>query len=163
MSNSVKSYANAEVSLHPKPLSQISSIHSTWSYTLTGDSLVCDVSYDMFTSKDPTATLGGDYHDYEVMVWLAQLGGAAPIADHYNPDGTATVTAGNVPLAGDSWNLYSGTNKQTGTKVFSFIAVSQVNDFKGDLMDFFHYLEKSQGLPSSQNLVYVAAGMEPFT
>ena len=62
--NSVKSYANAVVSLTPTPLSRIKSIPSTWTYTQTGSNVVADISYDMFTSSS-----AGGAHEFEVMIW----------------------------------------------------------------------------------------------
>jgi xyloglucan-specific endo-beta-1,4-glucanase len=41
----------------------------------TGSDIVADVSYDIFTSS----TSGGA-SEYEIMVWLAALGGAGPIS-----------------------------------------------------------------------------------
>lgn len=64
--NSVKSYANAVVSLTPTPLSRIESIPSTWTYTQTGSNVVADISYDMFTSSS-----AGGAHEFEVMIWYA--------------------------------------------------------------------------------------------
>ena len=71
----VKSYPNAVVSLDSKPLSQISSMQSSWSWSYTGSSIVADVSYDMFTSSS-----AGGSNEYEIMIWLAALGGAGPIS-----------------------------------------------------------------------------------
>ena len=65
--DSVKSYANAVVSLTPTPLSRIKSIPSTWKYTQTGSNVVADISYDMFTSSS-----AGGAHEFEVMIWYAQ-------------------------------------------------------------------------------------------
>ena len=47
--------------------------------------------------------------------------------------------------------------------VYSFIASSTVNDFSGDMMDFFDYLVSSQGYDDSQYLISAGAGTEPFT
>jgi xyloglucan-specific endo-beta-1,4-glucanase len=70
--NDVKSYANAVYNGYTKSkLSDISSIPSKWDWSYTGDSIVADVSYDLFTSS----TADGS-NEYEIMVWLAALGGA---------------------------------------------------------------------------------------
>jgi hypothetical protein len=70
--NDVKSYANAVYNGYTATqLSGISSIPSKWEWSYTGDSLVADVSYDLFTSSS-----AGGSNEYEIMVWLAALGGA---------------------------------------------------------------------------------------
>lgn len=47
--------------------------------------------------------------------------------------------------------------------VFSFVATSTVNDFSGDMKDFFDYLAESQNYDESQYLLSAGAGTEPFT
>ncbi|KAF2642088.1 endoglucanase A precursor [Massarina eburnea CBS 473.64] len=145
----VKSYANVVTSITQKALSSISKLTSVWTYTSTGTDLVADVAYDLFTSS----TASGDA-EYEVMIWLAALGGAGPISSTGSP--IATVT-----LAGKSWKLYYGLNGSM--KVYSFVASSQVTSFSGNLMDFFNYLISDQGLSSSQILTSAGAGTEPFS
>jgi xyloglucan-specific endo-beta-1,4-glucanase len=88
------------------------------------------------------------------MIWLSALGGAGPISATGSP--VATVT-----LAGTSWKLYNGKNGQMN--VFSFVATSDVKNFKGDLMVFANYLMSKQGMPKSQILQSVGAGTEPFS
>ncbi|KAF2120139.1 endoglucanase A precursor [Lophiotrema nucula] len=148
-SSSVKSFANIVTTITQKSLSSITSLASTWKYSYTGTSIVADVAYDIFTSSTASGSA-----EYEVMIWLAALGGAGPISATGSPVATPT-------LAGTSWKLYKGTNGQM--TVFSFVASSQVTSFSGDLMDFFKYLETNQGLSSSQVLQSVGAGTEPFT
>jgi len=148
-SNSVKSYASAAVDMTSKKLSAISSIPSTWKWSYTGSNIVADVSYDMFTS----ATSGGS-NAYEIMVWLAALGGAGPISSTGSAVATATID-------GVSFKLYSGPNG--ATTVYSFVATSEVTSFSGDLLSFFKYLESNKGFSSSQYLKSIGAGSEAFT
>lgn len=164
----VKSYPNAVVSIDSKQLSEYSSMQSSWSWSYTGSDIVADVSYDMFTSSS-----AGGSNEYEIMIWLGALGGAGPISSEpfvdilgcvstnvhhlgtYGADGSATPVA-TPTVAGTSWKLYKGPNGST--TVFSFLADSQVNDFSGDIMDFFDYLTSNEGLPDSQYLISVGAG-----
>lgn len=88
------------------------------------------------------------------MIWLAALGGAGPISS----TGSAIAT---VSVGGVSFKLYKGPNGST--TVYSFVAVSQATSFSADLKDFFTYLIKSQGFPSSQYLLSIGAGTEPFS
>ncbi|KAK7542002.1 endoglucanase A precursor [Phyllosticta citribraziliensis] len=149
-SSSVKSYANAALSFTAKQLSSISSIPTTmkYSYTYSGTP-VADVAYDLFTSSSAS----GD-SEYEIMIWLAALGGAGPISS--TGSAVATTTIGGV-----SFKLYSGPNGST--TVYSFVADSETTEFSADLMDFFSYLEQNQGFSTSQYLTTVQAGTEPFT
>ena len=111
---------------------------------------MADVSYDMFTSS----TSGGS-SDYEIMVWLAAIGGAGPISS------TGSPVATGISIDGVTFSLYSGYNGST--RVFSFVAASETYYFSGDILNFFKYLESNQGLSSSQYLTSIGAGTEPFT
>lgn len=115
----------------------------------TGSDIVADVAYDLFTSS----SADGD-EEYEIMIWLAALGGAGPISSTGSAIATPTV-------GGQSWSLYSGPNGQM--TVFSFVASSTTEDFSADLNDFLKYLQEEQGMPSSQYLTHVQAGTEPFS
>lgn len=145
----VKSYANAVTKISQKALSSIKSLPSTWIWSYAGSDIVANVSYDLFTSSTATGSA-----EYEIMIWLAALGGAGPISSTGSP--IATVT-----LAGNSFKLYNGKNGQMN--VFSFVAVNQIKSFKGDLMEFANYLTNHQGLPKSQILLSAGAGTEPFS
>ena len=116
----------------------------------SGTSLVADVSYDAFLSSSAT---GSD--DYEVMVWLAALGGAGPIS------ATGKPVASNVAIGSNTFNLYAGPNGQMTT--FSFVATSTINNFSGDFKSFLTYLVQHQGVSNSQYLLSLGAGTEPFT
>jgi xyloglucan-specific endo-beta-1,4-glucanase len=145
----VKSYANVVTKISQKALSSVKSLPSTWSWTYTGSSLIANVAYDLFTSSTATGSA-----EYEIMIWLSALGGAGPISATGSP--IATVT-----LAGTSWKLYNGKNGQMN--VYSFVATSEVKNFKGDLIEFVTYLTGKQGMPKSQILQSVGAGTEPFS
>lgn len=103
----------------------------------------------MFTSSSATGT-----NQFEIMVWLAALGGAGPISSTGSP--VATTTINDV-----SFELYSGPNGDT--TVYSFVAVDEATDFSGDLLDFFTYLVDNEGFSTSQFITTLEAGTEPFT
>jgi len=69
--NDVKSYSNAVYNFTKSQLSDVTSMQSTFDWSYTGDSVVADVSYDLFTSSTVDGT-----EEYEIMIWLAALGGA---------------------------------------------------------------------------------------
>lgn len=125
-------------------------VQNTNIYTsYSGDSIVADVSYDAFISSSDSTSAA---HNYEVMIWLAALGGAEPI-------GYGTPVA-SPTIDGVTWNLYEGPNTWT---VFSFVATSEVTDFSGDVMNFFNYLIDNFGVPSDYYLQVIQAGTEAFT
>ncbi|KAI1163082.1 family 12 glycosyl hydrolase [Nemania serpens] len=144
----VKSYANVVVQTAAKKISAIGSIPSTWKYSYTGKNMVANVAYDLFTSSSASGS-----SEYEVMVWLAALGGAGPISSTGSPVATPNI-------AGVSWKLYEGYNGNM--HVFSFVASSQVTNFSGDLKAFLSYLTSNRGMSTSQYVTSLGAGTEPF-
>jgi xyloglucan-specific endo-beta-1,4-glucanase len=92
--------------------------------------------------------------EYEIMVWLAALGGAGPISSTGSTIATPTIN-------GVTWKLYYGLNGSM--YVYSFVAESEVTSFSGDMLQFFKYLEENEGVSSSLYLIDVQAGTEPFT
>lgn len=118
-------------------------------HSYTGSNIIADVAYDLFSSSTASGS-----QEYEVMVWLAALGGAGPIS----ATGSAIAT---TTISGISWKLYYGLNGST--KVYSFVASSSATSFSGDLKLFLTYLVNNQKYPASQYLLSVQAGTEPFT
>ncbi|KAF4144924.1 Glycosyl hydrolase family 12 [Phytophthora infestans] len=145
----VKSYANAALEFEPVPLTEVKSIPSTMSYKVKySGKVVADVAYDLFTSS----TAKGE-KEFEIMICLAAIGGAGPISSFGKALATTTI-------AGTEWSVYSGPNGQM--MVYSFVASKQVENFEGDLMEFFNYLVKSHSFKTSQYLIKVECGTEPF-
>jgi xyloglucan-specific endo-beta-1,4-glucanase len=103
----------------------------------------------MFTSSTASGS-----NEYEIMIWLAAIGGAGPISS--NGSTVATPTIGGV-----SFKLYSGQNG--AMTVYSFVAANETTSFSGDLKAFYTYLGSSFSFPSSQYLLSIGAGSEPFT
>ncbi|KAK5717401.1 hypothetical protein LTR15_009295 [Elasticomyces elasticus] len=155
--NDVKSYANVILDFTPTQLSSISSLMSSWDWSYTGDSIVADVSYDLFTNSMASTTS----EEYEIMIWLGRLGTAGPIASAYDASGNPVAVA-STTVAGDTFDLYKGTNGvQTAT--YSFVATENITSFSGDVNEFLTYLVDSQSFDSSQYLVSIGAGTEAFT
>lgn len=95
-----------------------------------------------------------DSEEYEIMVWLAALGGAGPISSTGSAIATTTIN-------GVTWKLYSGPNGSM--TVYSFVAESTTTSFSGDMKEFFNYLTENEGVSTSLYLISVQAGTEPFT
>lgn len=53
-------------------------MQSTFDWTYSGSGITADVSYDLFTSSTASGS-----NEYEIMIWLAALGGAGPISSTY--------------------------------------------------------------------------------
>ncbi|KAG2219985.1 hypothetical protein INT45_001884 [Circinella minor] len=144
---SVKSYANAEYVFDPVQLSGFSSTPFTWNwkYTGGGDPFVCNVSFDIWTASSES----GDY-EYEIMIWLAAMGGAGRLGDE----------VGKFIYGGIEWSLHEGSN---GVQpVYSFIAGSKVEKMDSDAFLFLSHLVEKGYLSNDQYLRSVQAGTEPF-
>lgn len=115
----------------------------------TGDNLVADVSYDLWLAPSASAP-----DQYEIMVWLASLGGAGPISSTGSPIATPTIN-------GVTWKLFKGPNGDT--TVFSFVAPSNIQNWSGDMKQFFNYLTSGQGVSANSVITHLQAGTEPFT
>lgn len=151
----MKSYANAVVGFEHRPLSAVSTIPSTWKWTYTGDqNLIADVAYDMFTADALTSDL-----KIEVMVWLAQIGGAGPISYTYGADGRPTPWQ-KVNIGGKDWDVFKGPNNQL--TVYSFLPPQEIREYQGDMKEFFSWLISLGEIPDWQILRSVGAGTEPF-
>jgi hypothetical protein len=121
-------------------ISSIPSMQTSVSWSYSTQDLRANVAYDVFTATDPNhANSSGDY---ELMIWLARLGGVYPIGK----------STGTVTVAGRSWDLWVGMNGQM--RVYSFVAASPVTTFSAALKLFFNYLQTTQNYPASkQNLI----------
>ena len=113
--------------------------------------MVCDVAYDMFLGWNPTGS-----NSYEIMVWLAEIGGAGPISS------TGYTPSASMNIGGLNWNLFIGPNGDT--TVYSFVVSGDYDTtFSGDLYPFIQYLEQHEGLSNSLYLQSCTGGTEPFT
>lgn len=108
------------------------------------------MAFDTFLSSSCSSTTD----EYEIMIWLAALGGAGPIS-------STGSTIATPPIAGYTWSLYYGLNGST--KVYSFVAPSEITSFDANIMLFYDYLISYQGVSSSSCLITFEAGTEPFT
>lgn len=115
----------------------------------TGTDIDSDVAYDLWL-----ATTKGGSNAYEIMVWLGVYGGAGPIST------TGTTPIATIDIAGHSWDLFSGPNG--ATTVYSFVASETLNDFSGDLNEFFTYLVSDLGVSDEMWITSLQAGTEPF-
>lgn len=127
---------------------------STWSWSYSGTGIIADVAYDLFTSSSATGS-----EEFEIMIWLAAIGGAGPISSTYNAAGNATPI-GSTTIGGVAFDLYKGPNGSM--TVYSFVAGSEVKSFEADIVKFFDYLVSSESFDERQYLISAGAGTEPF-
>lgn len=111
---------------------------------------MANVAYDMMT--EPYGTNGPKY---EIMIWLASIGGAGPISKTSDPLRT-------VQISGTYFDLYEGFPK--GLITYSFVPVKggYLQEFQGNLFPFLLYLKQHNLLPGDAKLATIGAGTEPF-
>ncbi|CAE6421708.1 unnamed protein product [Rhizoctonia solani] len=148
----VKSYANVALQKGlNKKVNAIKSIPTSWQWTYSAASggLVADVAYDLWLSNVPNSGTASKDSTVEIMIWLSNR--------RAGPAGSQIATAN---VGGVNWKLFKGT---VGTwTVYSFVAPSELTNFKTDLKPFFTYLGSAQKLNLNQYLVALQAGTEPF-
>lgn len=150
----VKSYVNAGKQFATGlKISNIKSMPTAiqWNYDQTTN-VRANVAYDVFTAQDPNHDKSSG--DYELMVWLARIGGVYPIGSKI----------ASVNVAGYGWDLYYGLNGSM--KVYSFLPANGAwySSFNADVKAFYNYLSSNQGFPAStQNLIVFQQGTEAFT
>ena len=121
-------------------------------HSYTGSNVVGDISYDIYFGNAATGQAS-----YEVMIWLATVGGAFPLS--YSNEAIATLT-----IAGTGFQLYKGPHGGNGAStIFTFVADTVQSSYSGDMLAFFDYLVETQGVSSDLFLQSVGAGMEAFT
>lgn len=132
----------------PAELSNISSIPSTWKYTLVssvGDGY--DVAYDLWVYDNSSAT----GTPTEVMIWTNAS---------FGQDGT---DVGTFSAGGLSFTLYQtlpADYSWTNHPVYSFVSTTQVSSVGFDLHAFLWHLVDAGYISSSDYLTSVDAGIE---
>ncbi|KAF7561223.1 hypothetical protein G7046_g2925 [Stylonectria norvegica] len=151
--DSVKSYAHSgRVLVSKKLITSIVSIPTVASWSYKGSNIRADVAYDLFTAANKEHSL--IYGDYELMIWLARIGGVYPIGP----------SQGIVTIGGQTWELFKGLNTKRNMTVFTYVATTQRTSWNSDIKPFFNHMASAHGYPaSSQYLLTLEFGTEPFT
>ncbi|KAF9240036.1 glycoside hydrolase family 12 protein [Melanogaster broomeanus] len=155
--NGVNSFSNIQLNAGiNRQLSAISSmpVQTTWDWSQASDgTVVANVAYDLMISDTP----GGAYL-VETMIWLANFN-AGPVSSVYSSSGQPVPIESDLSIAGDTWNLYSGSNG--ANQVYSFLLTSGIiTSFSADVYPFLSHLVETHGLDSSQYLTAAQAGTE---
>jgi hypothetical protein len=137
----------------PKQVSAITSVPTSWQFTVPTSGVKYDVSYDIWANQaggNPTAP---DANSLELMIWLDETSDVVPAG---SPLGGGTT----VTLGGQTWQIYTGT-----VSTWHYIAykrsasTSPLNnmDIKPFLTDA---ATRNVGLTTSWYLLSVEAGFE---
>ncbi|KAF1777870.1 Concanavalin A-like lectin/glucanase domain [Phytophthora cactorum] len=145
----VKSYSNAALIFTPSRsrISRLSATKMKYSYSHTSGTFVADVSYDLFTSS--TAGGSNEYEDHDLAgrLWrcwsISSTGKAIATVTIAATASKCTRARMAAPLSSRSWQPKPSPTSRPTAEVLI-------------------YLVNKQGLPSSQFLITLEAGTEPF-
>lgn len=130
----------------PERVGSIGGVPSGIAYQYVGGA-VYDAAYDIWL--DPTPKTDG-VNQTEIMIWLNRTGPVQPIG---------TVT-GTVSLAGQTWDVWRGSNGQND--VISYVSPSSLTGLNFDIKEFIDHTV-SQGLATPDwYLTSIQAGFEPW-
>ena len=130
----------------PLRVGGITSATSSWSTTQPAAGAY-DVAYDIWFNTQPTT--GGQPDGAELMIWLNSRGGVQP---------AGSVVAGNVPLAGATWNVWFS---RPGWNYVAFVRTSGTTAVRGlDLRAFMADAVRRGYLQTAWYLLDVEAGFE---
>jgi hypothetical protein len=136
----------------PVQLASRTPIDCSWSFKLKQTKAsIQNVAYDIWLSTDPNA-VGNTPPTDEVMIWLANSGGASPIG------GSAVDT---LALPSGNWALSEGTNATW--RVHSFVRTGTAECTDLDLNDFFDFLVQKQFVEPEKYVIGIEAGTEVFS
>ncbi|GMF28459.1 unnamed protein product [Phytophthora lilii] len=145
----VKGYPNVGLHFKPVELANVESIPTTINYTYEYEpTTTANVAYDLFTSSTPD----GDF-EFEVMVWLAAIGTAWPLASEGK-------NIKNITVSGVEFMLNHGANGNM--TVFSYVASELTENFSGDLVEFIDNLPQDVAPDAKQYLTKVQCGTESY-
>ncbi|MEV7200931.1 glycoside hydrolase [Streptomyces griseoluteus] len=130
----------------PKRIGDIGRVPTRIAYQYVGGA-VYDAAYDIWL--DPTPRRDG-VNKTEIMIWLNRTGPVQPIGS----------TTGTVSLAGQTWDVWRGSNGQND--VISYVAHSSLTGLDFDIKHFIDHTV-SRGLATPDwYLTSVQAGFEPW-
>ncbi|TQN68417.1 Endoglucanase cel12B [Colletotrichum shisoi] len=154
--HNVKSYVYGARQFERRLLSEIRALptEAEWHYS-TWD-VRANVAYDIFTDPDKDHTNSSG--EFEVMIWLAKLGGVWPISESKAP-------IAHVDICGHQWEVHFGYNHGGAMKVYSFLPVNgPIQHFSADVKQFLDFLSHQFQFPQhNQYMLVYQLGTEAFT
>ena len=137
----------------PKQISAITSVPSSWDFTVPGSGVKYDVSYDIWINQGGGNPAQPDANTLELMIWLDETSDVVPA-------GTAGAA---VTIAGTSWQIYTGT-----MNTWHYIAYKRAASGAGvsnlDLKAFMtDAATRNVGATTAWYLLSVEAGFEIWT
>ena len=133
----VQAYPDTEISLGNVNLSSLSSVNSSFNFSVPSGAPYYDAAYDLWTNGNVD----------EVMVW-EQWKGNGPIASSYNCNQlgvSGCPFATNVSIDGVTYDVFQGN---TGHNVVSFLRTSQASSGSVNLLDLMNWLANEGKLES---------------
>ena len=139
----------------PKAVNSLGSVQTAWTWSDSGVSSVSayNAAYDVWFSTssagDPSATApSGGY----LMVWLYKPSGNYPIG--------SMIASTPSPIAGNTWNVWYGTNASNGKPCVSYVAQTKLNSLSFDLNLFIKDAVARGYVQNSWSLTNVFSGFE---
>ncbi len=132
----------------PKQISQLAPISSSIAATVPAAAKT-NLAYDIWADSTPKKNGGNDA--MELMIWLKQNGGIAPV-------GTKSATAS---IGGATWDVWKGTNG--GVNVISYVRQGYVDQAAGlPITDFVKNAVAQGAVKDTDYLTNIQAGFEPW-
>ncbi|MEN8906698.1 MAG: cellulose binding domain-containing protein [Clostridiales bacterium] len=141
----IKSYPNCE-KVVDKTLDNLNSCKSSFACDVP-DAGAYNTAYDIWC----------DNHAYEIMLWMNWNGEVGPIARGWEDDGTPIPEYSNIPIGGNNWNVYKGTNGVN--QVYSFLKTTQTNSGNVDVKAVLDWI-RNEGWFGNVTLNKVQLGWE---
>ncbi|KAF4823854.1 Endoglucanase cel12B [Colletotrichum siamense] len=154
--NSVKSYVYGARQFRRRLVSEVAALPTEVEWRYSTWDVRANVAFDIFT--DPDVEHANSSGEYEVMIWLARLGGVWPLSESKAP-------IAQVEIEGHQWEMHFGYNHGGKMKVFSFLPVDgPIQSFRADVKRFFDYLVAEHRFPAhNQYMLVFQLGTEAFT
>jgi hypothetical protein len=106
-----------------------------------------DASYDIWLDPNPIKT---GVNKQEIMIWLNKQGPIQPIGNK----------VGDVTIAGQNWQVWSGSNGQND--VISYVVPYPIPNIIFDVLDFVDDVVKRGLITNDLYLTSIQAGFEPW-
>ncbi|KAM0272563.1 hypothetical protein ACHAQH_008673 [Verticillium albo-atrum] len=139
------------------PLFDYHSLFSNWRWSYTGSDLKATVLFEITGGGNgtplPSSSCRTTAPDWSLQVWLAKFGDVTPISSTGSPI-AATTIGGNI------FNVYKGT--ESGLTAYTFVAVTDVTQYTGDVINFVRWLVTNEGYTNSTCVLSFSAGTEIF-
>jgi hypothetical protein len=130
----------------PRQVKSIKQAETDIKFSYVGDATF-DAAYDIWL--DPKPNKDG-VNQQEIMIWLNRQGKIQPVGNQ----------VGNVQIAGQNWQVWSGSNGQND--VISYVAPHPIPNITFNALDFVADVAKRGKITDDFYLTSIQAGFEPW-